>query len=208
MDEQPTLFSKGLDTTIATARSNKVAVVLAMQDFSQLERDYTDKEAKVIENICGNIIAGQVLGDTARNLSERFGKIVQRRESVSINRSDTSTSYNTQLDSLIPASKIAGLSQGTFVGAVADNFGEEIEQKIFHARIVVDTEQVKRETTAYEPIPVLADFTDANGKDTMQQQVMANYYHIKQDAEDIIQNELKRISKDPKLKHLLEPQKK
>lgn len=208
MDEQPTLFSKGLDTTIATARSNKVAVVLAMQDFSQLERDYTDKEAKVIENICGNIIAGQVLGDTARNLSERFGKIVQRRESVSINRNDTSTSYNTQLDSLIPASKIAGLSQGTFVGAVADNFGEEIEQKIFHARIVVDTEQVKRETAAYEPIPVLADFTNEQGKDSMQEQVMANYYHIKQDAEDIIQNELKRISKDPKLKHLLEPQKK
>lgn len=80
-------------------------------------------------NTVGNIFSGQVVGETAKNLSERFGKILQQRQSISINRQDTSTSINTQLDSLIPASKIANLSQGTFVGSVADNFGAEIDQK-------------------------------------------------------------------------------
>ena len=93
----------------------------------------------------GNVFSGQVVGETAKTLSERFGKILQKRESMSINRNDTSTSINTQLDSLIPASKISTLSQGMFVGAVADNFGETIDQKIFHAQIVVDNEAVQRE---------------------------------------------------------------
>ena len=119
-----------------------MAVCLGFQDFSQLARDYGDKEAKVIQNTVGNIFSGQVVGETAKSLSERFGKILQQRQSISINRQDTSTSINTQLDSLIPASKIANISQGTFVGSVADNFGEEIDQKIFHARIIVDSAKV------------------------------------------------------------------
>ena len=130
IDELPTIYFRGIDNLIATARSNKVAVCLGFQDFSQLARDYGDKEAKVIQNTVGNIFSGQVVGETAKSLSERFGKILQQRQSISINRQDTSTSINTQLDSLIPASKIANLSQGTFVGSVADNFGEEIDQKI------------------------------------------------------------------------------
>ena len=112
IDELPTIYFRGLDNLIATARSNKVAVCLGFQDFSQLKRDYGDKEAAVIQNTVGNIFSGQVVGETARTLSERFGKIVQKRLSVSINRSDTSTSINTQLDSLIPASKISTLSRG------------------------------------------------------------------------------------------------
>lgn len=150
IDELPTIYFRGIDNLIATARSNKVAVCLGFQDFSQLTRDYGEKEAKVIQNTVGNIFSGQVVGETAKNLSERFGKILQQRQSISINRQDTSTSINTQLDSLIPASKIANLSQGTFVGSVADNFGEEIEQKIFHARIIVDNEKVAAETRAYK----------------------------------------------------------
>ena len=115
---------------MATARSNKVGVLLGFQDFSQLTRDYGEKESKVIQNTVGNIFSGQVVGETAKTLSERFGKILQKRQSVSINRQDVSTSISTQLDSLIPASKIANLSQGTFVGAVSDNFGEKIDQKM------------------------------------------------------------------------------
>lgn len=153
IDELPTIYFRGLDNLIATARSNKVAVCLGFQDFSQLKRDYGDKEAAVIQNTVGNIFSGQVVGETARTLSERFGKIVQKRQSVSINRSDTSTSINTQLDSLIPASKISTLSQGVFVGAVSDNFGEEIEQKIFHARIVVDNDAVKKKWRSTSPYP-------------------------------------------------------
>ena len=203
IDELPTIFFKGLDNLIATARSNKVAVVLGFQDFSQLKRDYGDKEAAVIMSTVGNVFSGQVVGETAKTLSERFGKILQKRESVSINRSDTSTSISTQLDSLIPASKISTLSQGMFVGAVADNFGETIDQKIFHAQIVVDNEAVQKETAAYQPIPEISSFLDENGNDTMEQQIQTNYRQIKQDIVALVENELIRIENDPALKHLL-----
>ncbi len=203
IDELPTIFFKGLDNLIATARSNKVAVVLGFQDFSQLKRDYGDKEAAVIMSTVGNVFSGQVVGETAKTLSERFGKILQKRESMSINRNDTSTSISTQLDSLIPASKISTLSQGMFVGAVADNFGETIEQKIFHAQIVVDNEAVQKETAAYQPIPEISSFLDENGNDTMEEQIRANYRQIKQDIVELVENELIRIENDPELKHLL-----
>ena len=203
IDELPTIFFKGLDNLIATARSNKVAVVLGFQDFSQLKRDYGDKEAAVIMSTVGNVFSGQVVGETAKTLSERFGKILQKRESMSINRNETSTSINTQLDSLIPASKISTLSQGMFVGAVADNFGETIEQKIFHAQIVVDNEAIQKEIAAYQPIPEISSFLDENGKDTMEQQIKANYRQIKQDIVELVENELTRIENDPELKHLL-----
>lgn len=202
IDELPTIFFKGLDNLIATARSNRVAVCLGMQDFSQLTRDYGEHESKVIQNIVGNVIAGQVVGDTARILSERFGKIVQQRQSLNISREDKSTGINTQLDSVIPASKISNLSQGVFVGAVADNFGDNIPQKMFHAQIVVDVEKVKAEEKQYRPIPVLSDFTDENGKDRMAEVIEANYYRIKQEAAQIVEDELRRIADDPKLKHL------
>lgn len=203
IDELPTIYFRGLDNLIATARSNKVAVCLGFQDFSQLNRDYGDKESKVIQNTVGNIFSGQVVGETAKTLSERFGKILQRRQSLSINRQETSTSISTQLDALIPASKIANLSQGIFVGAVSDNFGEEIEQKIFHAQIVVDNAAVAAETKAYRPIPVINQFRDADGNDIMQQQIQRNYDKIKADVMDIVEEELQRIEADPELKHLL-----
>lgn len=203
IDELPTIFFKGLDNLIATARSNKVAVVLGFQDFSQLKRDYGDKEAAVIMSTVGNVFSGQVVGETAKTLSERFGKILQKRESMSINRNDTSTSISTQLDSLIPASKISTLSQGMFVGAVTDNFGETIDQKIFHAQIVVDNDAVQKETAAYQPIPEISSFLDENGNDTMEQQIQANYRQIKQDIVELVENELIRIENDPELKHLL-----
>lgn len=194
IDELPTIYFKGLDNLIATARSNKVAVCLGFQDFSQLVRDYGDKEAKVVQNTVGNIFSGQVVGETAKTLSERFGKVLQKRQSMTINRQDTSTSINTQMDSLIPASKISGLTQGMFVGAVSDNFDERIDQKIFHAEIVVDTEKVAKETKAYSPIPVITDFTDENGNDNMDAMVKRNYIQIKQDVKDIVARELERIS--------------
>ena len=208
IDELPTIFFKGLDNLIATARSNKVAVVLGFQDFSQLKRDYGDKEAAVIMSTVGNVLSGQVVGETAKTLSERFGKILQKRESMSINRNDTSTSISTQLDSLIPASKISTLSQGMFVGAVTDNFGETIDQKIFHAQIVVDNDAVQKETAAYQPIPEISSFLDENGNDTMGQQIQANYRQIKQDIVELVENELIRIENDPELKHLLDGDKK
>lgn len=159
-----------------------------------------------IQNTVGNIFSGQVVGETAKSLSERFGKILQQRQSISINRQDTSTSINTQLDSLIPASKIANLSQGTFVGSVADNFGEEIDQKIFHARIIVDSAKVSEEMKAYRKIPVINEFRDADGNDIMQQQIDRNYSQIKADVLQIIEEEMERIKNDPELRHLIPQQ--
>lgn len=204
IDELPTIYFRGLDNLIATARSNKVAVCLGFQDFSQLTRDYGDKESKVIQNTVGNIFSGQVVGETAKSLSERFGKVLQKRQSMTINRNDKSTSISTQLDSLIPASKISTLTQGMFVGAVSDNFDERIEQKIFHAEIVVDNKKVAAETKAYQKIPQILSFVDEDGKDLMKKEIEANYRRIKRDIEQIITIEMERIKNDPDLLHLIQ----
>ena len=203
IDELPTIYFRGLDNLIATARSNKVAVCLGFQDFSQLKRDYGDKEAAVVMNTVGNIFSGQVVGDTAKNLSERFGKVLQKRQSLTINRNDKSTQISTQMDSLIPQSKISTLTQGMFVGAISDNFGERIDQKIFHAEIVVDSAKVSAETARYEPIPVIAPFRDAAGNDIMAEQISLNYDRIKDEVATIVTSELERIKNDPELVHLV-----
>jgi hypothetical protein len=203
IDELPTIYFRGLDNLIATARSNKVAVCLGFQDYSQLNRDYGDKEAKVIQNTVGNIFSGQVVGETAKNLSDRFGKVLQLRQSMTINRQDKSTSLSTQMDSLIPASKISNLTQGVFVGAVSDNFEERIEQKIFHAEIVVDNAKVAVETKAYKMIPEIASFVDSDGNDNMKREIDKNYNRIKQEVAQIIADEMERIRNNPELSHLV-----
>jgi hypothetical protein len=177
-DEFPTIYFNGIDNLIATARSNKVAVTLAVQDYSQLKKDYGRDQAEVIMNIVGNIICGQVTGDTAKQLSERFGKINQQKESVSINSADTSVSRSVQLDYAIPASKIAGLSSGDFVGMVADDPDNRIDLKIFHNAIQNDHEALKQEELAYQPVPEIrqVDYDD----------VLANYNRIKNDIKELI----------------------
>ena len=203
IDELPTIYFRGLDNLIATARSNKVAVCLGFQDFSQLTRDYGDKESKVIQNTVGNVFSGQVVGETAKTLSERFGKVLQQRQSMTINRNDKSTSISTQMDSLIPASKISNLTQGMFVGAVSDNFDERIDQKIFHAEIVVDSAKVSAEMKAYQPIPVINIFRNENSSDNLKEAIEANYKRIKQDILFLVDFEIERIKNEPRLKYLL-----
>ena len=203
IDELPTIYFRGLDNLIATARSNKVAVCLGFQDFSQLTRDYGDKESKVIQNTVGNIFSGQVVGETAKTLSERFGKVLQQRQSMTINRNDKSTSISTQMDSLIPASKISNLTQGMFVGAVSDNFDERIDQKIFHAEIVVNSAKVSAEMKTYQPIPVIVDFTNEVGSDNLKETIEANYRKIKQEILSLVDSEIERIRTTPELTHLI-----
>ena len=203
IDELPTIYFRGLDNLIATARSNKVAVCLGFQDFSQLTRDYGDKESKVIQNTVGNVFSGQVVGETAKTLSERFGKVLQQRQSMTINRNDKSTSISTQMDSLIPASKISNLTQGMFVGAVSDNFDERIDQKIFHAEIVVDSAKVSAEMKAYQPIPVIVDFKNEDGLNKQKESIEANYRKVKEEILSLVDSEILRIKNDPKLAHLI-----
>jgi hypothetical protein len=194
-DEFPTIYLNGIDTLIATARSNKVATTLALQDFSQLKKDYGRDQSDVIMNITGNIISGQVMGDTAKQLSERFGKIMQPRTSVSINSGDTSVSHSLQMDLSIPPSKIASLSSGEFVGMVADDPGCPIDLKSFHCKITNDQSALKKEQENYQNIPVMRAI-DGNA-------VQKNYLQIKQDVHDIIYAEIERISNDPGLGDLV-----
>ena len=207
IDELATIFFKGLDQLIATARSNKVATLLGFQDFSQLERDYGKNEATVIENIIGNVFVGQVVGDTAKKLSERFGKINQMKQSVSTSQTGASVSYSTQLDYRIPQSVMAELSQGSFVGAVADDRGQEIELKVFHAQMNLDLKSINEETSEYIKIPEFnaARFRDKAGNDITEKVLNQNYIQIKEDVKMIIRREHERISKDPMYMHLIKP---
>lgn len=188
-DEFPTIYLNNMDSLIATARSNKVATTLGMQDFSQLKKDYGKDQADVIMNITGNIISGQVTGETAKQLSERFGKIMQDRTSLSINRTDTSISKSKQLDSAIPPSKISSLSSGQFVGMVADDPDNKIELKNFHCTIQNNHDALKRELQNYKPIPVVREVTNTI--------IQLNYTQIKQEIEDLINAEMERIMNDP-----------
>ena len=205
IDELPTIYFRGLDNLIATARSNKVAVCLGFQDFSQLTRDYGDKESKVIQNTVGNVFSGQVVGETAKTLSERFGKVLQQRQSMTINRNDKSTSISTQMDSLIPASKISNLTQGMFVGAVSDNFDERIEQKIFHAEIIVNSAKVSAEMKAYQTIPVIVDFINEDGSDNLEETIEFNYRKVKLEIRSLVDYEIERIKQNPSLSNLIKP---
>lgn len=177
-DEFPTIYFNGIDNLMATARANKVATTLAVQDYSQMKKDYGKEQAEVIMNIVGNVISGQVVGETAKLLSERFGKIVQERESVSINSSDTSVSKSTQLDSAIPPSKIASLSSGEFVGMVADDPDQKIELKVFHNQILNDHKEIANEEGAYKRIPMVRNVT--------QEVIMENYFQIRREIEYIV----------------------
>ena len=122
------------------------------------------------------------MGDTARVLSERFGKIMQDRESLSINRTDTSVSLSKQLESAIPASRISALSSGEFVGMVADDPQEKISLKMFHSTIINDTATINKEMNEFTPIPKLSDVS--------QQQVMDNFFQVKLDIRSLIEKEV------------------
>ncbi len=193
-DEFPTIYFNDIDSLIATARSNKVATCLGIQDFSQLKKDYGADQSSVIMNITGNIISGQVTGETSKALSERFGKINQVKESISINRTDTSISKSSQLDFAIPQSKIANLSSGEFVGMVADDPTNKIKLKTFHCEIMNDHVQLKKEADSHKDLPVISNVTS--------QMVNFNFRRIKNEIADLIDQEIERILNTPGLQTL------
>ena len=194
-DEFPTIYLNNIDSLIATARSNKVATCLGIQDFSQLKKDYGKDQADVIMNITGNIISGQVTGETAKQLSERFGKIMQDRTSLSINRADTSISHSRQLDNAIPPSKIATLSSGEFVGIIADDPDCKITLKAFHSNIKNNHQRLKNEQESCQPLPVIrrVDVT----------MIQRNYLQIKQDIENLVSTEIDRLMDSPELRGIV-----
>lgn len=194
-DEFPTIYFNGIDNLIATARSNKVATTLAIQDYSQLKVHYGKEHAEVILNIVGNIISGQVAGETAKQLSDRFGKIMQDRESVSINRADTSVSRSKQLDLAIPPSKISSLSSGEFVGMVADNPDQKIELKLFNSSVQNDHQTLKAEESHYLELPKI--------KFVEKEMIVSNYKKLKTNIQEIVATELNRMLDTPELESLI-----
>lgn len=194
-DEFPTIYFNEIDNLIATARSNKVATTLAVQDSSQLKVHYGKEQAEVILNIVGNVISGQVAGETAKQLSERFGKIMQDRESISINRQDTSVSRSKQLELAIPQSKISSLSSGEFVGMVADNPEQKIKLKTFCGEIINDHQSLNKERAGYAELPVISA--------VKQQEILQNYSQIKKDIFLIIESETERMLNTPELIELI-----
>ncbi|RZL97315.1 MAG: conjugal transfer protein TraG, partial [Pedobacter sp.] len=162
VDELPTIYLMGLDNLIATARSNKISTCLGIQDYTQIKKMYGDKEAAAIWTIIGNIFSGQVLGETAKDLSSRFGKIRQQSRSVSINERDTNISLSERMEPLIPESKISSLSQGSFVGSVADNFDQKVKLKTFNGELVVEPVMVDQlnNLTPIPERPEMAKYSD------------------------------------------------
>ncbi|MFX1705068.1 type IV secretory system conjugative DNA transfer family protein [Chitinophaga sp. CC14] len=194
-DEFSSIFWNGIESLIAIARGYRVAIILAIQDYAQLKKDYSREQAEVIMNICSNLICGQAVGDTAKLVSDRIGKIVQQRESVSINRTDTSISRNTQLDLAVPPSRISNLSSGEIVGVVADNPDMPIKHKAFHTKLKIDFDAINAEEKEYKPLKKVRNITPI--------EVQNVYITIKNDIFDLIESELKRIKSDPNLSHLI-----
>ncbi len=161
-DELPTIYFRGLDTLIATARSNRISTLLGVQTIDQLIRDYGKEQANAILTNIGNVFAGQSVGETARFIQNRMGKILQERQSVNINRNTQSTSFSTQMDYLVPEGKIATLPQGFMVGQVTDNFGEQVGQKNFNCLILADEKALEQEEKHFVPIPDFYDFDNMN----------------------------------------------
>ncbi|TXJ28103.1 MAG: conjugal transfer protein TraG [Chitinophagaceae bacterium] len=195
IDEFASLRAATVMQTITTGRSNNITTVIALQDYSMLKMVYSREEAETIFNITGNLISGQVAGETARLLSERFAKTFQDRQSMSINSSDTSISKSRQLEQSVPASTISSLSSGEFVGIVADNPGQPIEVKAFHSFIKNDIKKINEEKKAFKPLEVHQDVTpEIIGK---------RFIKVKQDVQDIVNEVLEQILNDPAMEDQL-----
>ena len=191
VDELPTIYFRGLNNLIATARSNRVSTILGLQDLTQLIVEYGKDVAQSIFNTIGNVFSGQVFGDTAKTLSSRFGKIVQQRQSFNVTEKETTTNFSTQMDSVIPESKISNLSQGSMVGAVADEKGQEIPQKMFHAQIVISKEMIE-EMKTLPPIPPVEKYNHLSD-DELMALIDDNYKKVKTDVNQLIKEQLDEL---------------
>ncbi len=194
MDEFTTLYVHGVDTLLATARSNKVALTLALQDGNQLRLHYGKEMADVLINLPGNIICGQNSGDLAKQLSERLGKILQDRESLSVNGGDTNITRSKQLELAVPPSTIAGLSSGEFVGLVADSPDQKIALKTFHAELITDFARLEKEQTSYVQLPLKA---------VTQKVIQAHYMQVKQEVKNLMASEIQYMMDNPELAGLI-----
>jgi len=186
-DEFATVRAFSMVTTMATARSNNIVPVLSIQDINQLRTQYSKGEADMILAIAGNVFCGQVGGETALRVSERFPKILRDHKSVSTNSHDTSFSQSDQWMESMNIAGVATLSSGEFVGVVADDPGKEMEFKAFHAKIL--REEVLHSPS--QPLPIVREVTA--------EEVRKVYMQVKADIKMIVEKEMTRMQGDPDL---------
>ncbi|HEY4287973.1 MAG TPA: YWFCY domain-containing protein [Puia sp.] len=182
-DEFGTIRAYNMATIVATGRSNNIIPILAVQDVTQLRTQYSNEEADTLLNISGNFFCGQVGGATARWVSERFPKILQERSSVTSSSTDTAVSTSQQWEATVTQATVATLSSGEFLGITADEPGNELELKTFHAKIIREEKEMH-----CEELPVIQS-VDAT---VLQEQ----YSKIKHDIENLVNEELGRIAKE------------
>ena len=158
IDELPTISVQGLDGLMATARSNKVAVVLGIQDLTQVKADYGDKVADKILALPANVFVGASSVSTAEKYSKEFGKEFRRQESQTRSIDSESVNISFHEEEVMPIRKITSLPQGTFIGKVAVDNQSPIRQPFFCGAIQIDMEEYRRKEAAAEEIPDLSDF--------------------------------------------------
>lgn len=194
-DEFPTIYIHKIDNVVATARSNKVAVLLGLQEIPQLRQFYKKEVADTISAIVGNIISGSARDKNTLDWMEKmFGKIKQKSYSQSISQQGTTTSINEKLDFMIPAGKIAALKTGEMVGIIARddaNEGEEYQTSAISGKINLDMNEIYKEENNYVEIPDCYCFKDQTGSDRKEDVLMTNFRKINKEIELVVKENTK-----------------
>ena len=194
-DEFPTIYIHKIDNVVATARSNRVAVLLGLQEIPQLRQFYKKEVADTISAIVGNILSGSARDkNTLEWLEKLFGKIKQKSFSQSISQQGTTTSINEKMDFMIPAGKIAALRTGEMVGMIAqgeENDTDEYKTSAINGKINLDMKAIKQEEQNYVPMPVYYSFIDKAGNNRKEEVLMTNFRKINKEVELIVNEHIK-----------------
>ena len=194
-DEFPTIYIHKIDNVVATARSNRVAVLLGLQEIPQLRQFYKKEVADTISAIVGNILSGSARDkNTLEWLEKLFGKIKQKSFSQSISQQGTTTSINEKMDFMIPAGKIAALRTGEMVGMIAqgeENDTDEYKTSAINGKINLDMKSIKQEEQNYVPMPVYYSFIDKAGNNRKEEVLMTNFRKINNEIELIVNENIK-----------------
>jgi TraM recognition site of TraD and TraG/YWFCY protein len=190
VDELPTLYMHKLDNLIATARSNKVAVVLGLQEVTQLQQLQGKETAATITSIMGSVLSGAVRSKETLDWLERmFGKVKQVSQGMNIDRSRTGINFNEKMDQLIPAAKIANQNTGELVGVVArenqDQYGP-YQSNTFRCKVTLDLKQIDEEKRAYQDVPMIYQFGVDEEREA---KLMANMQQIYKEVEELAVSE-------------------
>lgn len=189
-DEFPTIYIHKIDNLVATARSNKVAVMLGLQEQPQLRQFYKKEVAETISAIMGNILSGAVRDKgTLDWLEKLFGKIKQKSYSESISNQGSNITISEKMDVMIPAGKIAGQRTGEMVGMVVqgeDNATEEFKTSAISGKINLDMKAIKHEEANYVKMPTYYSFKDSAGNDRKNEILMTNFRRINKEVEIMI----------------------